>query len=94
VGTKILVPDRTPIEIKRPDLVAKIKVNKKKSAKKSTLTKNDDQKFHIVKKGDNLSSIAKKYEVSVSTLTRLNKLKSRSTLRLGMKLAIPENNRL
>jgi LysM repeat protein len=94
VGTKILVPDRTPIEIKRPDLVAKIKVNKKKSAKKSTLAKNDDQKFHIVKKGDNLSSIAKKYEVSISTLTKLNKLKSRSTLRLGMKIAIPENNRL
>jgi len=93
VGTKILVPDRTPIEIKRPDLVAKIKNNKKKSAKK-TLAKNDDKKFHIVKKGDNLSSIAKKYEVSVSTLTKLNKLKSRSTLRLGMKIAIPENNRL
>jgi len=97
VGTRMLVPDRTPLETKRPELVAKLK--KKKTVKKTVASNSKkssaaDKKFHIVKKGDNLSSIAKRYEVSVSTLTKLNKLKSRSTLRLGMKLVLPENKNL
>ena len=35
-----------------------------------------DSKFHIVQKGENLSKIAKKYEVSIATLKKINNLKS------------------
>lgn len=94
VGTKILVPDRTPLETKRPELVVKLrKKNSRKNVASSENSK-DDPKYHIVRRGDNLSSIAKKYEVSIATLTKLNKLKSRSTLKLGTKLVLPENKKL
>jgi membrane-bound lytic murein transglycosylase D len=44
---------------------------------------------HIVKPGETLTSIAQKYGVSVSSLQRANKLKSKSLLRIGVRLVIP-----
>jgi membrane-bound lytic murein transglycosylase D len=44
--------------------------------------------FHIVRRGDNLSTIAQKYGVSVSDLLRLNNLTSRSVIRRGQKLRL------
>jgi membrane-bound lytic murein transglycosylase D len=88
------VPDRTPLEVKRPGFVAKAR---KKGKGKSTIASAKDsaeKKFHIVKKGENLSSIAKKYEISVATLTKLNKLRAKSRLKLGTKLVLPENQKL
>jgi membrane-bound lytic murein transglycosylase D len=95
VGSKILVPDRTPLAEKRPELKAKLK-NKSKTSVATAKSKSGrtDKKFHIVKKGENLSSIARKYEVSVATLTKLNKLKTKSTLKLGTKLVLPQNEKL
>lgn len=51
------------------------------------------KRYHIVQKGDNIASIAKKYGVSVSTLRRLNKLKSKSKLKLGARILLPEKNK-
>jgi membrane-bound lytic murein transglycosylase D len=48
------------------------------------------KRYHIVQKGDNIASIAKKYHVSVGTLKKLNKLKSKSKLKLGRKILLPE----
>ena len=95
VGRKILVPDRTPLVEKRPKLMAKVNSKKKTTAKASPSKSNkEDKKYHIVKKGENLSKIAKRYEVSVSSLKRANNLKARSKLKLGTKLVIPENAKL
>lgn len=47
---------------------------------------NARHKVHIVKKGETLSSIAKKYGTSVKTLAQKNKLKVKTTLRPGQKL--------
>lgn len=44
--------------------------------------------YYKVKKGDNLSYIAKKFRLRVSTLIRLNRLKRRHFLRIGQKLKI------
>jgi membrane-bound lytic murein transglycosylase D len=44
---------------------------------------------HVVKPGETLASIAQKYGVSVSSLQRANKLKSKSLLKVGLKLVIP-----
>lgn len=41
---------------------------------------------HVVRKGDTLSSIARKYGTTVSRLCKLNGLRSTSTLRIGQKV--------
>ena len=47
-----------------------------------------DVEFHVVRRGDNLSHIAKRYGLSVSEILRLNTLGSRSLLRQGQKIRI------
>lgn len=42
--------------------------------------------YHIVRKGDTLSSIARRYGTNVRQLIRLNKVSTRSTLRLGQRI--------
>lgn len=44
--------------------------------------------YHKVKKGENLGSIARKYGVSVSALTRLNGISTRTILRIGQNLRV------
>ncbi len=53
-----------------------------------------DAEFHTVRNGDNLSTIAKRYGMSVSELLKLNTLGNRSLLRKGQKIRIrPETPR-
>jgi murein DD-endopeptidase MepM/ murein hydrolase activator NlpD len=44
--------------------------------------------YHKVRSGENLGSIAKKYGVSVSQLTKLNKISTRTILRVGQSLRV------
>ncbi len=44
--------------------------------------------YHTIKRGDTLSGIAKKYGVSVSQLTKLNKMTARTKLQLGKKIRV------
>jgi murein DD-endopeptidase MepM/ murein hydrolase activator NlpD len=44
--------------------------------------------YHRVKKGENLGSIARKYGVSISSLTKLNGISTRSILKIGQNLRI------
>lgn len=44
------------------------------------------QKFHTIRPGDTLSGLARRYGTSVSTLCRLNRIRSTSTLRVGQRL--------
>lgn len=53
-----------------------------------------EKKFHIVQKGDNIALIAKKYDVSIASLKKINKLRSKSKLKLGSKIILPENKKL
>ncbi len=46
------------------------------------------QKYHIVKQGDTLGHIARKYKTSVKNLCKLNKIKQTSTLRLKQKIRV------
>ena len=62
---------------------------KKKDEKiNNSIVNTKKNKFHTVKKGDNLSVIAVKYRTSVSVLKKLNKLKS-DKLQIGQKLILP-----
>lgn len=44
--------------------------------------------YHRVKKGENLGSIARKYGISISSLTKLNGISTRSILKIGQNLRI------
>lgn len=50
--------------------------------------KNDNKVYYIVKKGDNLTKIAKKYNTSVAKLVALNKIKNQNFIKIGQKLRI------
>jgi murein DD-endopeptidase MepM/ murein hydrolase activator NlpD len=45
-------------------------------------------KYHTVRKGETLSTIAKKHKVTVDQLVRLNKLKNKNQLKAGQKLRV------
>jgi type II secretory pathway component GspD/PulD (secretin) len=47
---------------------------------------------YIVKKGDNLSSIAKKFNTDISTLIKDNRIKDKNHIYVGQKLKIRDNN--
>lgn len=44
---------------------------------------------HVVKRGESLGAIAKKYGVTTDDIARLNKLKSKNKIKVGMDLVIP-----
>ncbi|MCF8044981.1 MAG: transglycosylase SLT domain-containing protein [Desulfarculaceae bacterium] len=50
--------------------------------------KNNSGKVHMVKRGENLSLIAKKYQVSLSALLRMNNLSRRTVIHPGDRLII------
>lgn len=56
---------------------------KRKVDSKGKVTYEAEPKYHKVRSGESLSVIARKHGVSVNTLYRLNKLTSRSVLRIG-----------
>jgi len=51
-------------------------------------SKSLQSKYHTVKKGENLSTIAKKHKTTVEKLMKLNKLKNKNAIRVGQKLKV------
>lgn len=47
--------------------------------------------FYRVRRGDNLSTIARKHRTTVSNLRRLNDLSNRTLLRVGRSIKVPDN---
>ena len=69
--------------------VAKVEVDKKAVIKDSLGSKTDS--FYVVQKGDNLSAIAKKFNISVADLQEWNKL-TNNNIQLGASLQIAKNS--
>ncbi len=67
----------------------KIKIVKTVTEKR---TKSVEVAIHRVKKGEKISSIAKKYGMSEKELRKLNKLSKKSKVRKGMKLKVVKRN--
>jgi LysM repeat protein len=65
---------------------AKLKDAAKRRSEKSIR----QARLHVVRRGENLAVIAKKYGVSVRELATHNHLKKQSTLFVGKKLEIPK----
>ncbi len=55
---------------------------------------NDQPRLHRIKRGETLSGISKKYNVSVLSLKKANRLSSKSVLKIGQKLIIPQRKYL
>lgn len=55
----------------------------------SKVSEPGDNTVHIVRRGENLSTIARKYRTSVSEIARVNSLGNRSKLFVGIGLVIP-----
>ncbi len=77
-GAKIKVPPGRIRKIEKDRYTRVIKFSEPKT-------------IHIVRRGDTLIYISKKYGVSLATIRRTNNLTSRSTLIAGSKLLIPTN---
>jgi LysM repeat protein len=59
------------------------------TGKKAGPSKASAGKTHVVAQGETLSSIARRYHVSVESLVKTNHISKQTTLRIGQKLHIP-----
>jgi len=73
----------------RVGMLLRIPEGQSKKAKKKDSSSRVDLKIHRVKRGENLSSIAKRYRVSVKSLISENKLIRKKQVRVGNILRIP-----
>ena len=66
-------------------------VNGKKQRKNKETTQilvENDASIYVIKYGDTLSSIAKKFNVSIYSLVRKNRLKNKNLIRVNQKIII------
>lgn len=83
IGQRVKVPDGggfTVVKKKNDKVVGRA------FASRDTIAKS---KVHVVRRGDNLSTIAKKYRTSVSQIARVNSLRNHSKIVIGTELVIP-----
>lgn len=74
--------------IKVPN-ISGILVAEKSTENKKVEIANNEKKFYIVKKNDNLSKISKEYNVPLNKLIEVNKIKNPNIIYVGKKLLIP-----
>ena len=84
-GTKITIPSKKKEALRKDKADAK---HIKKTANNNIKTLlHEDSASHIVKKGDTLMSISRKYSIAVQDIKEINELKS-AKLRVGQKLLL------
>lgn len=79
--------DRAPLIEDLPVIAAKTSTQVKASASAKTGTKANTSK-HVIRKGDNLGLIARKYHTSVKRLCSTNNITAQKTLKVGSVLRI------
>jgi peptidoglycan endopeptidase LytE len=93
-GTRLTIPSGE-IETPAKERFAKTKLSKNKREKDTKIVHDtdspvrhqEDSSFHVVKKGDTLLSISKKYSISVNELREINDIRSKK-LKIGQKLVV------
>lgn len=88
VGMRIQVPDRTPLK-DRSKVAKKSENTTKTKSVASVEAAQEGGRVYIVQSGDSLTTIAKKYSVSVTELRKLNNIKRGHALKVGVKLRLP-----
>jgi membrane-bound lytic murein transglycosylase D len=101
-GQKLRVPDRggafVTYEMPKPSPGPSMKDSDENTevnsaSEERSIAQDGDEavdQVHVVRRGDTLGAIARKYKLSLDDLRRFNKLKSRSVLRLGQTLLLKE----
>jgi flagellum-specific peptidoglycan hydrolase FlgJ len=74
--------------IEKYDLTKYDRVGNKKPVKVAAAAKKEEPQVYIVKKGDTLTAIAKKYNTTVQNLVKLNNLKNPDLILVGQKLRV------
>lgn len=69
----------------------RLRVSGKASANVSASEKGGGSSVHVVRRGETLQQIARRYGVTVSSLKSANKLRS-TKLRVGMRIVVPQKN--
>ena len=84
VGQRLKIPSRRLVasRLKSKNLSKRTLASKKQSSSSNRIV-------HIVKRGDTLTGISKRYRVNLSQLTRVNSLTIKSILLTGTRLVIP-----
>ncbi len=79
--------------VKAPGIVAEKKAGEEKAEtagkKPDQAAEADSPETHVVRKGDTLGKIAKKYGTTVGELCRANRITAKTTLRIGQRIRIP-----
>lgn len=83
-GSKITIPSKQKESLHKNKADSK---HVKKTANNNKNLRHDDSASHIVKKGDTLMSISRKYSIAVQDIKEINGLKS-AKLRVGQKLLL------
>ena len=97
VGQKIKVPSyagkvvsrEVSGESKKKSQVAKQTTKKTVATGRRNTKSLNSKKVHVVRRGENLSTIAKKYRTSVSNIIQANNIGNQSKIFVGAKLVIP-----
>ena len=74
--------------------IGKVITIPKKTTKKVAKTTRIASKKYMVKKGDNLTIIAKKHHTTISKLLELNHMTSKSILKVGQSIKVPASHRV
>jgi membrane-bound lytic murein transglycosylase D len=74
---------RVGLRLKLPEEAKNTLINKRNINRQQS-------KFHVVKRGENLTEIAERYKVDLRSLKNKNKIKKESKLFVGSRLLIPK----
>lgn len=77
-------------DLKQENNQKKLKQNSNQDSKRKT-NKINNQKYHIVSKGENISKISLKYGIKQQELTKLNSNIKNNRIYIGQKLILPDN---
>ena len=87
VGQKLVVPTHTSVKSKSGLLLARVSPKSRFSTFSHRST--TEGSYHVVRRGDTLVHIARRYRVPLRQLARANEISNRSLLRIGQRLVIP-----
>jgi peptidoglycan endopeptidase LytF len=79
----------TPAVVAKAPPVKAPPVQEKAEAKPAEKTKTSEEKIHVVAKGDNPYSLAKKYNITQAALMKANNIEDPKKLKIGQTLVIP-----
>lgn len=91
VGKKLRVPDRGGRSLVAAAPAASTE-SKEETSSKSLASVEDRGDVHVVRRGENLSLIARRYNITVYELMRINQLSRRSILKVGQRLMLKEQS--